>query len=126
MEDRHLTINAAHAKTCQWLFERTEYKDWLDNAKREQHDDFLWIKGKPGAGKSTLMKCALPHASRNMKDRTILSFFFPARGSALETLRDILEAETWHTARGRLDTLSDALGSLASDPVTDLGYCLRG
>ncbi|KAK8016092.1 NB-ARC and ankyrin domain protein [Apiospora rasikravindrae] len=45
---------------------------------------FLWIKGKPGAGKSTMMKFLLDQAHRTKKGQTIISFFFNARGSDLE------------------------------------------
>lgn len=57
-EDRLATIGKAHEDTCQWLFERDEYKAWRDPDKRSIHHGFFWIKGKPGTGKSTLMKCA--------------------------------------------------------------------
>jgi hypothetical protein len=50
----------AHAKTCKWLLKKSEYLDWLDIAKLPDHHGFLWMKGKPGTGKSTLMKFALP------------------------------------------------------------------
>ncbi|EMT67378.1 Serine/threonine-protein phosphatase 6 regulatory ankyrin repeat subunit C [Fusarium odoratissimum] len=50
----------------------------------DEHHGFLWIKGKPGAGKSTLMKFILSNARRRMKDKTIISFFFNARGEELE------------------------------------------
>lgn len=84
MSDRYASISPAHAKTCQWLFERQEYKDWLDPTKRPDHGGFQWIKGKPGAGKSTLMKCAYQHAQKTQKDTNLVSFFFTARGNALE------------------------------------------
>ena len=84
MDARHLTIKRAHAKTCRWLLTRSEYLDWLDNSKTDQHHGFLWIKGKPGAGKSTLMKFALANARNKMKERVIISFFFNARGTILE------------------------------------------
>jgi hypothetical protein len=44
----------------------------------------LWIKGKPGAGKSTLMKHALFYCQENLKDYVIAAYFFNARGSKLE------------------------------------------
>jgi ABC-type ATPase involved in cell division len=44
----------------------------------------LWIKGKPGAGKSTLMKHILFYCQGNLKDRTIAAHFFNARGNKLE------------------------------------------
>lgn len=75
MYTRHEAIKEAHAKTCKWLLKKSEYLDWLDPNKLEEHRGFLWIKGKPGSGKSTLMKFA--HANfRKMKNKIAISFFF--------------------------------------------------
>jgi len=84
IDARHMTIKTAHAKTCRWLLRKSEYLDWCDPEKLAEHNGFLWIKGKPGAGKSTLMKFALANTRRNAKDEIILSFFFNARGEDLE------------------------------------------
>src|SRR6266700_7742302 len=59
---RQITIKNAHAKTCKWLLKNPEYLDWLNATKLDEHHGFLWIKGKPGAGKSILMKFALTNA----------------------------------------------------------------
>ncbi|KAF3004376.1 hypothetical protein E8E13_009940 [Curvularia kusanoi] len=51
----------------------------------DDHHGFLWIKGKAGTGKSTLMKFASANArKKKMKNETVLSFFFNARGEDLE------------------------------------------
>jgi ankyrin repeat protein len=81
---RHMTIKNAHAKTCKWLLENQQYLDWLDPGKLDSHHGFLWIKGKPGTGKSTLMKYALTYLRRRMKDQKIISFYFNARGGDME------------------------------------------
>ncbi|KAI0812201.1 hypothetical protein GGR55DRAFT_617313 [Xylaria sp. FL0064] len=79
MDARHLSIRKAHAHTCAWFMETPEYVDWT----RSLHD-FLWIKGKPGAGKSTLMKFLLGQLGRCRNQQVLLSFFFNARGHDLE------------------------------------------
>ncbi|KAI0125984.1 hypothetical protein BJ170DRAFT_456668 [Xylariales sp. AK1849] len=79
-----MSIKKAHAKTCQWLLKTHQYLDWLDTKKLDNHYGFLWIKGKPGAGKSTLMKFAVSHARRTLKQKIVISFFFNARGDDLE------------------------------------------
>ncbi|KAK1756823.1 hypothetical protein QBC47DRAFT_377737 [Echria macrotheca] len=84
IDARHATIKNAHAKTCRWLLKQSEYLDWLDPSKLDEHRGFLWIRGKPGAGKSTLMKFALTNARKAMKDTIVISFFFNARGEDLE------------------------------------------
>ncbi|KAF2688457.1 hypothetical protein K458DRAFT_428036 [Lentithecium fluviatile CBS 122367] len=84
IDARQMTIKNAHAKTCKWLLTKPEYIDWLDTTKLGEHHGLLWIKGKPGTGKSTLMKFSLANARKTMKDRTVISFFFNARGAAME------------------------------------------
>lgn len=84
IDARQTTIKNAHAKTCKWLLKNPEYLDWLDVNKLHQHHGFLWIKGKPGTGKSTLVKFAFANARRTKKDRLVISFFFNARGEDLE------------------------------------------
>jgi ankyrin repeat protein len=44
----------------------------------------LWVKGKPGAGKSTLMKFALSRAKAGRITGKTLEFFFHGRGTALQ------------------------------------------
>jgi ankyrin repeat protein len=85
MDSRLATIGIAHRDTCSWLYTRAEYLRWQDPESRADHHGFLWIKGNPGAGKSTLMKHALRHAqSLDQVDTTTISFFFNARGGDLE------------------------------------------
>jgi ankyrin repeat protein len=79
-----MTIKTAHAKTCRWLLKSEQYLNWLDATKLDEHHGFLWIKGKAGTGKSTLMKYALVNARKAMKDHILLSFFFNARGEDIE------------------------------------------
>lgn len=70
-------------ETCQWLLNHPDYLNWLDPKQAVEHHGFLWIKGKPGAGKSTIMNFAFEEAT---KDKTVkvISFFFNARGDILE------------------------------------------
>jgi hypothetical protein len=83
MDFRSATIAHAYAKTCDWLFSASPYKRWRDQALVSEHNGFLWIKGKPGAGKSTVMKHAWEYAQVTYEDETTLSFFFNARGTTL-------------------------------------------
>jgi ankyrin repeat protein len=84
IDARHATIKTAHAKTCKWLFSKSKYQDWLDVNNISEHHGFLWIKGKPGTGKSTIMKFAYANAKKTVRDAIIISFFFNARGEHLE------------------------------------------
>jgi hypothetical protein len=84
MDFRSSTVAAAHSNTCQWLFDTSQYKRWRDRHLLLEHSGFLWIKGKPGAGKSTVMKYASEQAKTACRDEMTVTFFFNARGAALE------------------------------------------
>ncbi|KAJ4285976.1 hypothetical protein N0V90_013542 [Kalmusia sp. IMI 367209] len=84
IDARQSTIKTAHAKTCRWLLDSSQYLAWLDEAKLKEHHGFLWIKGKAGMGKSTLMKFVWANARKDMKGSIVLSFFFNARGEDIE------------------------------------------
>ena len=81
MLQRRDNIDHAHPNTCQWIFDNATYQSW-----QAQSSGLLWIKGKPGAGKSTLMSFIY----NAMKDEpgsslsTCLDFFFNARGTPLQ------------------------------------------
>ncbi|KLO99736.1 Uncharacterized protein LW94_1220 [Fusarium fujikuroi] len=86
IDSRKTTIKTAYSKTCRWFLEHPDYLSWLDLEKRSQHHGFLWIRGKPGAGKSIIMKFIykeMKKTNKPMKPLTI-SFFFNARGALLE------------------------------------------
>ena len=84
IDTRYATIRTAHARTCEWLLKKPEYQDWLDINKTQNHHGVLWIKGKPGSGKSTLVKFAVANARKTRADTAVISFFFNARGEDLE------------------------------------------
>ncbi|KAI0161991.1 hypothetical protein GGR57DRAFT_517444 [Xylariaceae sp. FL1272] len=80
---RQTSIRPALKETCRWLTSHPEFLRWLDPAYYVEHHGFLWIYGKPGAGKSTIMKFI--HAQcTEIRTTTAISFFFHARGSDLE------------------------------------------
>jgi ankyrin repeat protein len=80
---RRAAIEPAYAKTCQWIFETQSFQRWRDPALRNSHRGLYWIKGKPGSGKSTLMKCILERLERENGCKVVY-FFFNARGARLE------------------------------------------
>jgi hypothetical protein len=84
MDMRRATIKSPHGSTCQWFFDSSEYQKWRDDTFLEEHHGFLWIRGKPGVGKSTLMRLAVKHADDKFKGDLRISFFFNAKGTLLE------------------------------------------
>ena len=85
MKSRVRFVENAHSKTCGWLLDRPEYTEWLA-ARFSDPRGFLWVKGKPGVGKSTIMKFLLSRVQKTLQGdkNIILHFFFNARGTELE------------------------------------------
>ena len=87
LDARKTNIQTAHIKTCRWLLKHPAYKDWLDPTKQLENHGFLWMRGKAGAGKSTMMKFAYRETKKLFKqpnEAIVASFFFNARGEYLE------------------------------------------
>jgi hypothetical protein len=81
LETRRRTVKVALAKTCKWILSHPAYAKWM----KLEHK-FFWIKGKPGAGKSVLIKYLDQHITQRLQQsRAIgLYFYFNARGGQLE------------------------------------------
>lgn len=85
MHDRFEQITTAAAETCEWVWS-TAFDSWL---KQPGDNEIFWITGKPGSGKSTLMKYLvkargtqerLP-SETNGKSWKIVHFFYNFRAS---------------------------------------------
>ncbi|MCJ1437849.1 hypothetical protein MMC27_007236 [Xylographa pallens] len=106
MGARLSNIRKAHHETCLWLFEQSQFKAWLDRSKTAEDHGFLWIRGKPGSGKSTIMKAALLRTKKKRPNTAIITYFFNARGT------DLLERSTFGMYRSLLHQLLTALPHL--------------
>ncbi|KAJ1330839.1 ankyrin repeat domain-containing protein 50 [Microdochium nivale] len=96
IDARHANIRKAHAMTCKWLLEKREFREWSRLSKPNEQSKLLWVKGKPGAGKSTLMKFALSHFRWQKRSHIIISFFFNARGDQMEkTVQGMYQSLLW-------------------------------
>ncbi|EXJ54137.1 hypothetical protein A1O7_09474 [Cladophialophora yegresii CBS 114405] len=84
IDARHASIKSAHSKTGKWLLKKSEYLDWLAPERQDEHNGFLWIKGKAGSGKSTMLKYILSHINKTILGTPVISFFFNARGHIME------------------------------------------
>lgn len=85
MDTRKTTIKQANRKTCQWLLQTPEHQRWQNSEQTSDHHGFLWIRGKPGVGKSTIMKFMATGAKKADRPSFLtVSFFFNARGEMLE------------------------------------------
>lgn len=108
MYARQNDIERAAEGTCKWLLRHEKYRGWADS-----NHGLICIKGKPGSGKSTLVRYALgdaivaarvrdgsllqhsegslrsgePAGAHAEPDTLTLSFFFHDRGTSLQKTR---------------------------------------
>ncbi|KAH6869158.1 hypothetical protein B0T10DRAFT_384294, partial [Thelonectria olida] len=120
-------------QTCLWLFKHKAYEDWFNGRNRDKNFGLLWLKGKPGVGKSTLMKEAFRRSvlGQAKSDYCTAAFFFDAGGVELEhspvglfrsLLYQLLPGQREHLQnlaklldKTKLDRGDDAAESLLSD-----------
>lgn len=102
---RIVEVREAHEMTFHWLYDPNvvSFSDWLRNGS-DSRGSLYWIQGKPGSGKSTLMKFAMKDSrtlellGKNSQPQwTFVAFFFHDRGSAIQKsllgmLQEILDS----------------------------------
>lgn len=127
---RRLNITTARHNTCDWVLQLPEYQRWEkhDPSETSHEQAFLWLSGKAGAGKSTIVKFLLDFAEKNKDSHeTIISFFFNARGKESEkstlAMWMTLVCEVLSAEKDLLDTL-DAVAPYAKGGVDNLQWTL--
>ena len=85
-------VGKPHEGTFNWLFDpEVGFQRWLSGPQQAGTPIFFWIQGKPGSGKSTLMKYALAEkktleflALADPGNWHLVPFFFHDRGSSIQ------------------------------------------
>lgn len=124
MDVRRASVRKAHTNTCNWLFNKPEYINWRNDDSVSDHNGFFWIKSKPGAGKSTLMKFFHHSASKQLPGDTIISFFFNARGETLERSLDGLYRGLLHQLLTAVPRLQKVLETASTANHAQYGWSL--
>ncbi|KAG4268205.1 hypothetical protein FPRO04_12597 [Fusarium proliferatum] len=85
---RYETLGSPADQTCHWLFDDENFHNWLNGRNQERYQGLIWIKGKPGSGKSMLMGEAFRRATRRQAEASTPSqtaaFFFSGKGDEPE------------------------------------------
>lgn len=83
---RQNAISPPCENTANWIQQNALYRAWHNRERFDEHKGFLWIKGKPGSGKSTIMKTAIKQSSAEYgrRRRLVVNFFFSAKGEVLQ------------------------------------------
>ncbi|KAK3383654.1 hypothetical protein B0T24DRAFT_605806 [Lasiosphaeria ovina] len=115
MNARRFSVKKPADKTCLWLFEHELYLNWFKGESREKHRGLLRLSGKPGSGKSVLMKEAYHHALlwQAESGSCTAAFFFNSKGEYMEhskiglyrsLLYQLLSQHPKHLSRFRRNT----------------------
>ena len=122
MKDRYENVAVAHAKTFNWIFDPdpvgptpwTSLVPWL---REDNSPGLYWMTGKPGSGKSTLMKFLFddPRTKTHLQhwaksyDLVIASCFFWNPGSEIQkSLRGLLRSLLHDILSQRPDLIKSA------------------
>ncbi|RDW59843.1 hypothetical protein BP6252_12930 [Coleophoma cylindrospora] len=77
---RESEIEEAYTHSCQWITEHPKYLEW-----KMARSGIFGVRGKPGSGKSTLMKKIFRQLKEDRNDSdVILAYFFHRRGTELQ------------------------------------------
>ncbi|KAI9159121.1 Protein SERAC1 [Paramyrothecium foliicola] len=137
LDSRFSEIEDRFKHTLDWIFEMPSFTDWLQHGT-----GIFWISGKPGSGKSTLMKFILRsrktwdllHGFGREASEISAGFFFHFRGTVMQksfegVLRSLLKqiiqkCLKQESCHGLLVEINDA--SFAGEPwsVSELERCL--
>ncbi|KAF8243907.1 hypothetical protein K440DRAFT_663812 [Wilcoxina mikolae CBS 423.85] len=110
-------VKLRHEGTCTWIFQKEAYRDW-QNATDIRH---LWIKGRPGAGKSVLSTSILERM-QSFDGVQVLYFFFkngdPKTSTAAEMMASIVDQLVMSVTASR-EVKERLIGILKSGQETD-------
>ncbi len=118
---RQLAVSPPADDTCQWLYDTPSFRAWIERSDSDKHHGLLQIIGKPGSGKSTLMRSLFDHtrsmAHKRNDGTCVVGHFFNCRGQILERCAKGL----FHSLFHQLGTLyPPSLGVLKVFEVEDL------
>lgn len=126
---RSTSVDEAYTETYQWVFEEEIcFGDWLKNAGG---DKIFWIKGKPGSGKSTLMKflvasdktAQLLEAWTSGHRQVIASYFFWSSGTKLQKSQEgLLQTLLYQILRQVPDLIPVVAPDRWNDDSTSLAH----
>ncbi|KAK8075532.1 hypothetical protein PG997_010195 [Apiospora hydei] len=79
MRFRENSINQPQRGTCTWLQSHHHFRSWSEDEQSTDNPGILWIGGKPGSGKSTLIKATAQDP--RFRTLTVASYYFNARST---------------------------------------------
>lgn len=84
-----LCLKERSTTSCEWLVNLQAYRKWANEAE----SPLLWLKGRPGAGKSTLCSYIIEDLQERQEQKCAVAFcFFDSRQGQVSSARYILKA----------------------------------
>ncbi|KAK3349711.1 ankyrin repeat-containing domain protein [Lasiosphaeria hispida] len=117
-------LSQRHASDS-WILNELEYKDWLENERDK--DDYLWIHGPEGKGKTTAVTAVIKKIESNISkdelnhaDRfpTLLAYFFCDQAPDYCTAEDVVKSLLRQLCQQQ-DVLATYAKQFISKPVAD-------
>lgn len=115
MDTRRQEVKTASTDTCAWAFESPSFTTFRRNG------GLLWVKGKPGSGKSTLMREIVQLFKYESPTHATVSFFFHGRGSNMQQSLLGLFRSILHQLSRSLPELASRLTAIFLDRKTRMG-----
>jgi len=121
MNERVGEVEDAHPHTFDWVFtsRETGFLDWLHGS-----DGLFWITGKPGSGKSTLMKYLVEDSrtkeglsQHGLSILAMPAFFFHARGFETEKSFDGLLRSILFQLLSKIPALVESVANIYQEDI---------
>ena len=97
--DQHLSTLRSTPSSCAWVLQREELERWFDDPENEA--SLLWLKGKPGAGKTILASFIIDHcekACRSAVGKTVARYYCKYGTSTRDDFFAIARSLIWQLA----------------------------
>lgn len=123
MNNQFNSVAEPTPNTCIWVTKTTEFQTWLYEAESPFHSGLFCIFGKPGSGKSVLMKSAFTQIRSDMPDVINTCLFFNNKDPDLSISHiGMYRSLLWQLLR-QIPDLQDVLDFVSDiDSLFDAGF----
>lgn len=109
MENGIAGIETSYDVPDDWLLKRPNDLEWVVSSAQGSQPRSLWIRGRPGSGKSVLLKRLLSVATRRMRGYVVLPFFFSKSEGSLESSAEGMYRAVLHQLLEKIPRLRSLL-----------------
>ncbi|KAF9889470.1 hypothetical protein FE257_007373 [Aspergillus nanangensis] len=91
------------------VFSNVDFEEWYSGKSQDSNEGLIWIKGKPGSGKTTFMKHAFSRTIKDLQetDASVAAFLFNRTDNRLHWSQlDLFKAVLYQLLQARQDDLA--------------------